>query len=310
MKSRTNRREFLKLAPAAAVGMAVGSGIGRLAPAIPPIERARPSRLKLSLAAYSFRKYLQSKNADERMTLFDFMDYCADLRLDGTELTGYYFPPNPDAEYFAQIKRRAHILGIDISGTATSNDFCRPPGDARNREVAKVKMWVDYAAQFGANVIRIFSGSVPKGGSLEETRGWFVDTVEEACAHAATKGVFLALENHGGISIPIESLLTICEKVKSPWFGLNLDTGNFHSADPYKDMELAAPYAVNVQVKVEVSPRGGKKAHADYDRIVEILRKAKYSGYLALEYESAEDPKTAVPKEIDLLRKAMAGASS
>jgi hypothetical protein len=36
------------------------------------------------------------------------------------------------------------------------------------------------------------------------------------------------------------------------------------------------------------------------------MRKANYHGFLTLEYEAAEEPNTAIPKNLDLLRKAMA----
>jgi sugar phosphate isomerase/epimerase len=85
--------------------------------------------------------------------------------------------------------------------------------------------------------------------------------------------------------------------VKSPWFGLNLDTGNFHTDDPYRDLELCAPYAVNVQFKAEMRRRGAAKVEpADMKRVVKILRDASYQGYMALEYEAAEDPWIAVPR--------------
>jgi sugar phosphate isomerase/epimerase len=44
----------------------------------------------------------------------------------------------------------------------------------------------------------------------------------------------------------------------------------------------------------------------DYDRIAKLLAKHKYNGWLSLEFEGKEDPKTAVPKSLELLRKAFA----
>ena len=36
-----------------------------------------------------------------------------------------------------------------------------------------------------------------------------------------------------------------------------------------------------------------------------MLRSTGYRGYVALEYEAAEDPKTAIPKHIETLKKLM-----
>ena len=92
--------------------------------------------------------------------------------------------------------------------------------------------------------------------------------------------------------------------MKSEWFGVNLDTGNFHSADVYGELEKCAPYAVTCQVKAEIS-QAGKREDSDYPRIVALMRKANYHGYLTLEYESAEEPLTAIPKHLESIRKAI-----
>src|SRR5262249_59592817 len=99
--------------------------------------------------------------------------------------------------------------------------------------------------------------------------------------------------------------LAIVKAVKHDWFGVNLDTGNFHTPDPYADLAKAAPYAVVVQVKTEVHPQGKKTEEADLKKVTDILRKANYQGYVALEYEAKEDPRTAVPRAIAELKKLM-----
>jgi sugar phosphate isomerase/epimerase len=270
--------------------------------AIDPIKRIGTSKMKLSLAAYSFRDQLTGKQ-EPKWTLDDFIEFCAAQGLEGTELTGYYFPKEITSEYLAHIKHKTFLLGLDVSGTAIANNFCRPPGADRDKDIAHVKQWIEYAAAFGAPCIRIFSGDVPKGHTEADAIGWFVECTEECCRLAADKGVFLALENHGGISIPVERLLTIVQQVRSPWFGINLDTGNFNSDDPYADIAKVAPYAITVQVKTEIKPAKSEKQPADLARIIKILRAANYRGYVALEYEAAEDPNIAVPRHLTELRK-------
>ena len=100
----------------------------------------------------------------------------------------------------------------------------------------------------------------------------------------------------------IDQMLTLVRAVRHDWFGVNFDTGNFRSADPYADLAQLAPYAVNVQVKTEVSAKGKAKEEADLSRVVGLLRDAKYSGFVVLEYEAQEDPAVAVPKHIKKLR--------
>ncbi|HEV3343717.1 MAG TPA: sugar phosphate isomerase/epimerase family protein [Pirellulales bacterium] len=297
--STITRRHLLLSAGAAAV---VGSQ--RLAGAVEPIRRTDKPKFKFSLAAYSYRDLLTGK--PPKLTLADFIDDCARMGLEGTELTSYYFPADPTPAYLRQLKQQTFRLGLDISGTAVGNDFCHPPGAERDKQIALVKQWVDRAEMLGAPVIRIFSGQAKTGQSEQDAHRLAVEAIEHCCQYAGQHGVFLALENHGGLTTAVEGLLRLINDVKSEWFGVNLDTGNFHSADPYADLARIAPYAVNVQVKVSMNPGGGQKEPADYRRLAKILRDSRYRGYIVLEYEEKEDPREACPRQIDELRQAFA----
>jgi sugar phosphate isomerase/epimerase len=151
-------------------------------------------------------------------------------------------------------------------------------------------------------VIRIFAGKVAKGETEEVAVARAIEGIKESLPYAAKKGVTLALENHGGITATPDQLLTLVKAVDSPNFGVNLDTGNFRTADPYADLARIAPYAVNVQVKTEIGREGQSKEDADLAKLIRILRDARYSGYVVLEYEAADDPMTAVPRHIKTLR--------
>jgi len=298
----TTRRDFL--ASAALAAIAVPSALARAASAIGPIARTRPSHLKLSLAAYSFRDSLLPKGGRKpTMDLFSFVDLCADLALDATELTSYYFPADVTPDYLHRLKQRAFTLGLDISGTSVGNNFCIAPGPERDKQLALVRTWIDHAADLDAPAIRIFAGTVPKGDDEKAAIGRAIEGIKASLPYAVEKGVTLALENHGGITETPEQLLHLVHAVDSPNFGVNLDTGNFRGEDPYADLAKLAPYAVNVQVKTEISRKGAKdKEEADLSRVVGILRDARYSGYVVLEYEAKEDPAVAVPKAIKKLR--------
>jgi sugar phosphate isomerase/epimerase len=267
--------------------------------------------MKLSLAAYSFRKHLTDYRRAGRsaapgsMTIEDFVDLCARLELDGTEPTSYYFPTPVSPAQLRQLRKRALLLGLTVSGTAIGNTFTHPPGPELEKEIAHVKAWIDHAVDLGAPTIRIFAGDVQKGTTEEQARRFTIDAIERSCEYAGERGVMLALENHGGIVTRADQLLAIVKAVKSEWFGVNWDSGNFKSADAYAELEQIAPYAVTVQIKAKIgSPEGPKPA--DLPRVVGILKQAGYRGWIALEYEEEEDPKTAVPVLLERLRKLIA----
>ncbi len=298
MSDLATRRNFLK---AGALAAAAGGALPAEALAGP----ARPEgpRYKLSVAAYSLRQFLDLKKPT--MTLEEFMTKCAEWGVEGTELTEYYFKKPVAPDYLMRLKRHAIRLGLDITGTPVGNSFTLPPGEARDKEIARVKQWIDASADLGSPAIRIFAGNTPKGGDEAQARAWAVECIQACMEHASRRGVFLALENHGGVVAAADGLLEIVKAVKGDWFGVNLDTGNFHTEDPYDDIARVAPFSVTCQFKVEMSRKGGKKEEADYPRLVEILRKANYRGYITLEYEAAEDPLAAVPRHLAAIRKAI-----
>jgi sugar phosphate isomerase/epimerase len=295
--------------------LALGSGAialtlggARTAAAIEPIARSGGPKFKFSLAGYSYRDLFKPNNkfAKDALGLHDFANDCAKMQLDGTELTSYYFPSPVTNEYLTELRRHCFRLGLDVSGTAVGNDFCHPPGSRRDREIASVKQWIDHAATLGAPVIRIFSGSVKPKQTPEDAHRLAVTGMEECCEYAGKRGIHLALENHGGLTATAAGMLKLVKDVQSPWFGVNFDSGNFHGEDVYGELAEIAPYAVNAQVKVVVSPRGQKKQPADFPRLAKILRDAGYRGYVVLEYEESGDPRVECPKFIGQIREAFA----
>jgi sugar phosphate isomerase/epimerase len=298
-----DRRRFLQTcsiaSAAAATGLAANGSSGA-----EPIVRNGAAKFKFSLAAYSYRKLLQGKTAE--LTVADFIDDCAKMQLEGTELTSYYFPNPTTPQYLRELKQQCFRLGLDVSGTAVGNDFGLPPGEKRDQQIAHLKHWIDNAEILGAPVIRVFAGHVNKETTAEQSHKLMVEGLEECCDYAGQHGVHLALENHGGPTATAEGLLALVHDVKSPWFGVNLDTGNFHTDDVYGDLAKVAAYAVNVQVKVVMSGPEKRKEPADFKRIAGILRDVNYRGYVVLEYEEDENPREACPSFVAQLREAFA----
>lgn len=303
MTPRPSRREFVAAAAA---------GMTSAASAIEPIRRRGRPRLTPSLAAYSFNRFLSlDGKAKPTMTLEDFIDTGAKLQLPAVELTGYYFP-RTTAAYLRDVKKRCDDHRLAVSGTAVGNDFCWPQKERLQQQLDHVRQWIEHTAALGAPTMRIFAGRLRDGDKEEDARKRAVEAIERSCEVAAKHRVTLALENHGGITATADQFLGIVRAVRSEAFGVNLDTGNFRTRDPYGDLARAAPYAVVVQLKTEVfveQPAKDKdkathrREEADFGRLTKMLRDANYQGYVALEYEAAEDPKVAVPRYVRELKK-------
>ncbi|MCG8585504.1 MAG: sugar phosphate isomerase/epimerase [Pirellulales bacterium] len=246
------------------------------------------------------------KPTQGKLDMLDFLDYCAKLDFEAAEITSYFFEDPLERSYINQVKRRAHVLGLDISGGAISNNFGYPPGsDEAKRHMAYTRQWIDHFADMGAPVIRTFATkSPPKGASDDEIKKNVSANLVEALGYAEKRGVMLGLENHDFVK-NIDYLLEILDGIDSKWLGVIWDSANLApTPDPYAELARIAPYAVTAQLKV-MTRVNGKDVQADYGRMIKILRDAKYSGYLALEYEEPEDPFKAIPGFVKEVREAL-----
>ena len=299
-----DRRKFIKGTVVGAMGIASATNTGLFA--AEPISRHSGHKFKYSLAAYSYRQLLGGDL--KSLSLHEFIDDCASMGLEGTELTSYYFPKEVTPEYLNSLKQHAFKLGVDVSGTAVGNDFGYAEDDPKRKEqIDHVKTWVKHAQILNAPVIRIFAGHQKPGVDEAKTHNLMGSAIEECCDFAGKHGVDLALENHGGPTSTAEGLMQFVNDVQSPWFGVNLDTGNFSSDDVYAEMEQVAPYAVNVQVKVAVRGPDKVKKPSDFNRLRNILQNAGYRGYVVLEYEEGGEPREESRRWMSELREVMGG---
>ena len=289
-----NRRQFLSKS---GVVLTAGS-----LSAIEPIQRIGKPKLRLSVSAYSFRKQLMAKpGTPGAMDMLGFIDWAATQDLDAVEPTSYFFPKKITPPFLAELKRRAYLHGLDISSGAIRNVFTLPDGPEIEKWHTHVNTWVDHYDAIGCPVIRVFAGRAPKGIPEKTAIENAVRNLEKACRYAGEKGIMLALENHDFL-MNSNRLMEVVQRVNSPWFAVNLDSGNFADKDVYQAFEKVAPYAATVQLKVSVRNPSGIKVPADLSRFIKILKKTSYRGYVVLEYEAAEDPFRAMPKYLKQLR--------
>jgi sugar phosphate isomerase/epimerase len=294
-----NRRQFLRTSLGATVAVAGLTTFNRDAAAIRPIKRAGSPRFRLSMCAYSWRNTFTA----HKMDMFQFVDYCADHGCDGAELTSYYFPKDLDNAWLAKLKHHMHMRRLSASGTSVGNDFTLPE-DKLREQIGLTKKWIDRAEFLGAPYVRVFAG-MSKQSDPEKATERCIASLKECVDYSSKKGIFLGLENHHGIVAEPEQIIGIVQAVNSQWLGINCDTANFQTVDPYASLEKIAPYAINVHFKGEIRRKDHDKEPADLPRLMKILRDANYQGYLALEYESKEAPDTGIPKLLSRMRELM-----
>ncbi len=264
---------------------------------IPPQEpKPVESEIVFGLNAYSFADLLSAKDFrdnEQVYTLFNLLDWCDYQGIKSLDPTGYFFPTYPEVpsdEYLTKFKNRAAELNIAISGTGIRNNFASADPNVRAEGVKLAKKWIIAAAKLGAPVLRVFAGAIPEGyeENWEVPAGWMIECYKELIPTAKQYGVKIGIQNHGEMLQTAEQCLYVLKGVDSEWAGIIIDTGNFTSADPYKDIEALVPYAVNWQVKEFTDGYGGS-LRADYPKLVQIIKDGGYKGYMPIETLKVKD---------------------
>jgi len=309
MMTDLNRREFLKRAglPLAAAGAGWGASDG----------------LKIALNAYSFNTLLNDriKGRAEGVTLVQVLEFAARLKFEGFDATAYYFPGYPKVppdSFIAMLKRRAADLGVGISGTGVRNHFTTSDKTVRAESVRHIQQFTEVAAKLGAPVIRVFADTqmrsenwqtVSGGASREEVQKWIAEALRECADYARKFRVKIGVQNHGDFLKTAQDVMALVKAVGSEWCGPIVDTGYFRSADPYADIALVAPHAVNWQIK-QTLVLGSQEAPMDLERLARIIRESGYRGYLPIETLGSRgqtyDPFTVVPQFLRQFREALA----
>jgi sugar phosphate isomerase/epimerase len=298
------RRQFLQSLAAASAVTGLGNFSLAVAQPMKQVARSEKNRFKFSLNAYSFNEPLKSgkTNYDE------VIEFCANQGFDAIDMTGYYFPGYPEVptdEYIYHVKRKAHSLGIAISGTGIRTEFAEPDPTKRATEILLVKKWIEVAAKLGAPVIRIFTGKdLPKNYTWDKVAEWITADIRTCVEFGEKHGVIVAIQNHNDFIKTADQAISIIKNVNSEWFGLVLDTGSFITLDPYDEIKKTVDYAVNWQVKEKLSVNG-KIEMMDLEKLFRIVRDSKYRGYLPIETLSAGNPFEIVPLFLKLVKEAM-----
>ena len=305
-----NRRNFIKTAALLPICAAAQ-------------DKTKLPVLKVSLNAYSFNKLLNDsiRGRGEGVTLLQVVEFAAKNKFDGIDPTGYYFPGYPGIpadSYIESLKRKAADLGIGISGTGVRNNFTTADKAVRDAGVKHIKEWVEVAAKLGAPVIRVFADTqmrnqswqtVAPGCTRDQVQDWIAADLRQCADQGKKYGVRIGVQNHGDFLQTGQQLMALIKAVGSEWCGPIVDTGYFRSSDVYTDIALVAPHAVNWQIKQ--SPAGEEsEVPTDLVRLIKIVSKSGYSGYLPIETlsprEKPYDPFTVVPAFLAQVREAIA----
>jgi sugar phosphate isomerase/epimerase len=287
---------------------------------------AAPTRRnRIGVSTYSFWRFLR----DSKVKIEDCIRQSAAMGFDGVEILHRQMDgaapgdkTDLDNAYLQNLKRIAITEGVDLCGFSIHQGFVYPKAEDRQRNIDHTIKCINLAYKLGIPTMRLNTGRwgttrdfnqlmrdrgeeprLPGYKDDEEAFKWCIDSINQCLKAAQDCGVLLALENHWGLGLTPEGVLRIVEGVNSPWLQILMDTGNFLE-NPYEKLEKLAPKTVFVQAKTYFGGGIFYTIELDYSRIAAILRKHNFPGYVSLEFEGKEDYRTAIPKSLDVLRRA------
>lgn len=301
-----NRRNFLSSA-----------ALTTAAPLVAPLQSAavKPSsKIKLSVSSYSYWHFKGDKFPIQRV-----IDEAAKMGLDGIDVLHRQMESEDNA-YLQDIKKHAFLNGIALTCLSIHQGFVTPDKAELKKHVDHTNHCIELAYKMGIPCLRLNTGrwnTIKSFDELMANRGiepilpgyteddgykWCVDGIQQCLKKAEECGVLLALENHWGLGSTPEGMLRIHDTVNSPWLGLLMDTGNFLE-NPYDKLEKIVSKTSFVQAKTYYGGGEWYSLDLDYQRIIAMLKKANYQGYISIEFEGKEPGTVGVQKSVDLLRK-------
>ena len=269
------------------------------------VEASEPF-FKLSLAQWSLHKAIFAGE----LSPLDFAQKANELGFDGLEYVSQLYTKELEKgddkkaamdNLLKTLKENSEkynvanvLIMVDGEGhLATLND------EERAKTVENHKKWVDAAKYLGCHSIRV---NAHGEGSYEEVAEAAVKGLTALSTYAASQGINVLVENHGGYTSNGQWLSEVMTKVNMPNCGTLPDFGNFcmtegygsinskECEDPYdiyKGVTELMPFAKAVSAKSYDFDTDGNQPKIDYAKMLKIVKDAGYNGFIGVEYEGA-----------------------
>ncbi len=255
--------------------------------------------MRLACSSQSYDDVL----SDGHLTLVDWLRFSAEeLGLTAVELEDKHVGA-PHGDGLEALRSTAARYGLVIVNIAFMNNFGVADDTRRRDEEARTREWMAAAGRLGSRFLRTFAGW-PEG---DRAARWpaMIAALRSVCREAERRGVRMVMENHnhGGFVQTAVDATAILSEVGSPALGLLLDTGNY--LDGLASVKTTVARAWHVHAKFTRVDDDGRDPGIDHDAILALLGAAGYDGWISVEYEGAEPSRTAVPRALAYLRRAV-----
>ena len=250
---------------------------------------AKQELFKISLAEWSLHRELFSKKIDH----LDFISLAkTEFGISAVEyVNSFFFEKARDRKYLNKMKSRAndHDVRSLLIMCDNEGNLGDPDKNKRYKAVENHYKWAEAAAFLGCHSIRVNARSDDKL-SYDNQLDLAADGLSRLVDFCSDLKINAIVENHGGLSSNGAWLSALMKKIDHPRVGTLPDFGNFMIQDNewydrYKGVEELMPFAKAVSAKSHEFDLNGNEVRTDYNKMMEIVLKAGYNGYVGIEYE-------------------------
>ena len=278
-----NRRSFLSASAKATAGLSL----------MPFLSRAslwsENMFFDISLAQWSLNKSFRNGDLDP----LDFAQIAKkEYGITAIEYVSQLFADKADDAYIRELKKRADDNGVTsvLIMVDREGNLGTPDEKERAQAVENHHKWVEAAKELGCHSIRVNAAGQ---GTADEVKDAAIDGLGRLTEFADKHEINVIVENHGGYSSIGTWLVEVMEGVSHPRCGTLPDFGNFRVSqtetyDMYKGVEELMPYAKGVSAKSYNFDKKGNCKEVDFERMMQIVKDAGYTGYVGIEYEGNE----------------------
>ena len=282
------RRDFSKLTIASAL-------IGLTPLEILSAPTNKKNNLKISLAQWSLNKAIKSG----KLSPLDFAKKARSFEIDAIEYVSGLYTNHTNAlkkmsmqKLSKELLKRSDGYGIDnvLIMIDSQGSLASSNKNERLKAIDNHKKWIDFSYEIGCETMRVnLSGETKLDRWTENS----IKSLTELSDY--NKSINVVVENHGGLSSNGKYLSNVMSKVNIDNCGTLPDFGNFCiDGSPracnewyniYKGVEELMPYAHAVSAKSYDFDDFGNETKIDYSKMIDIVKKAGYKGYIGIEYE-------------------------
>ncbi|PYU73482.1 MAG: hypothetical protein DMG52_15160 [Acidobacteria bacterium] len=263
----------------------------------PSMRFPAAARERLAVASYPFRDFIagrEDKPGGGKMELKEFAAHVsAKFNIKKIEPWSAHFR-SLDQGYLEELRVAVAQVGGAIVNIAVDGEHSpyAADGSERERAMAFSKQWLDAATAIGSPSVRTnIRQAKDSKPNLERT----AESLKRVAEYGAARNVVVNLENDNAVSEDPFFLVSVIEKVNSPWLHALPDFANTLAAYDedyaYKGIEEMFGHAYNIShvKETEVGDSKDKIAHVDLPKTFGIAKQHGYKGYFSMEWDSPGD---------------------